>query len=293
MALFFQQLVDGLASGSIYAFLALALVLIYRSTGVLNFAQGEMAMLATYAAWSLTGAGFPVFAAIAIAMLLAFGGGVTIERLLIRRVEQASVLAVVIVTLGLFVAINAIAGFHWGYTEKSMPSAFPSDLIKISNVTLDTESFGVLATLLVVVALLYVLFQFTKVGLAMRASASNPESSRLVGIRVERMLMLGWGLAAGLGALAGAMVAPKLFLDPNMMQGVLLYAFAAAALGGFDSPVGAVVGGLIVGVTENMAGTYVHFIRADLKLLVALVLIFVVLLVRPSGLFGKRTVVRV
>jgi branched-chain amino acid transport system permease protein len=160
-------------------------------------------------------------------------------------------------------------------------------------VELSIESLGIIAVLLAVVGLLGLLFQRTKLGLAMRAAALNPDSSRLVGIRVGRMLMLGWGLAALLGALAGVLVAPRLFLDVNLMGGVLVYAFAGAALGGFDSPLGAVVGSWIIGVTENLAGTYVNAVGADLKVLVPLAVIFVVLLVRPSGLFGSPEVTRV
>jgi len=194
------------------------------------------------------------------------------------------------VTLGLFILVNAAAGWIWGFTNRGFPSAFPSGVVRLGGVALSIESLAIIAVLLAVVGLLGLLFQRTKVGLAMRAAAQNPDSSRLVGIDVGRMLMLGWGLAALLGALAGALVAPRLFLDVNLMGGVLLYAFAGAALGGFDSPAGAVVGSWIIGVTENLAGTYVPAVGADLKVLVPLAVIFVVLLVRPSGLFGSPEV---
>ena len=293
MANFIQQVVDGLASGAIYAALALALVLIFRSTSLVNFAQGEMAMFSTFIAWALTQRGVPIWVAIAITLVLSFVGGLVIQQVAIRPVQGASPLTVVIVTLGLFVGFNALAGFIWEYTIKEFPSPFPEGGFAAGGVRFSWEAIGTLAVLMVVVAALYVLFQRTKVGLAMRAAASNAESSRLVGIKVTQMLLLGWGLAALLGALAGSLVANRLFLEPNMMLGVQIYAFAAATLGGFDSPVGAVVGGLIVGVTENLAGAYIKFIGADLKIVVALVLIFGVLLVKPSGLFGKRVVVRV
>src|SRR6266540_3081031 len=288
-----QVVVDGIADGSIYATLALALVLIFRSTGIVNFAQGEMAMFSTFVAWGLHQGGQPLWLALLGAFAFSFVGGMAIERILIRPVEGGRPLALVIVTLGLFVLLNAAAGWIWGFTNRAFPRIFPSGAARLGEVALSLESLGIIAVLLVVVGLLWLLFQRTKLGLAMRAAAQNPDSSRLVGIRVGRMLMLGWGLAALLGALAGVLVAPRLFLDVNLMGGVLIYAFAGAALGGFDSPLGAVVGSWIIGVSENLAGTYVDAIGADLKVLVPLGIIFVVLLVRPSGLFGSPEVTRV
>jgi branched-chain amino acid transport system permease protein len=188
--------------------------------------------------------------------------------------------------------VNAAAGWIWGFTNRGFPRSFPSGTVGLGGVALSIESLGIIAVLLGVVGLLWLLFQRTRLGLAMRAAAQNPDSSRLVGIRVGRLLMLGWGLAALLGALAGVLVAPRLFLDVNVMGGVLIYAFAGAALGGFDSPLGAVVGSWIIGVTETLAGTYVSAVGADLKVLVPLAIIFVVLLVRPSGLFGTPEVTR-
>jgi len=293
MTLFLQLVVDGIGSGAIYASLALALVLIYRSTGLLNFAQGEMAMFATFIAWVMTDSGVPVGLAIVGGMAFAMVGGAGIERLLIRPVEASSHLAIVIVTIGLFIALNALAGSIWGYDGEQFPDIFPGDVYDLGGVSLRAETVGILAVLLAVCGLLFLLLQRTKVGLAMRAVASNPESSGLVGISVGRMLMFGWGLAGALGALAGALIAPEIFVSPNMMLGVLIYAFAAATLGGFDSPVGAVVGGLTVGVSENLAAEYIDFIRSDLKLAVAFLLILGVLLVRPSGLFGSNEVARV
>ncbi len=290
MGRFLQVVVDGIADGSIYGALALALVLIFRSTGIVNFAQGEMAMFATFVAWGLHDSGRPLWLALLGAFVLAFLGGMAVERVIIRPVEGGRPLNVVIVTLGLFILVNALAGWIWGFTNRGFPRIFPSGTAGLGEVALSVESLGIIAVLLAVVGLLWLLFQRTKLGLAMRAAAQDPDSSRLVGIRVGRLLMLGWGLAALLGALAGVLVAPRLFLDVNLMGGVLIYAFAGAALGGFDSPLGAVVGSWIIGVTENLAGTYVSAIGADLKVLVPLAIIFVVLLVRPSGLFGAAEV---
>jgi branched-chain amino acid transport system permease protein len=292
MEQFIQVLVDGIATGSIYGAMALALVLIFRSTGVVNFAQGEMAMFSTFIAWGLHEAGVPLGLAVLSTLALSFVAGMVIERVLIRHFEGGEVLTLVIVTLGLFILLNSLAGWIWGFGNRDFDSLFGDGTASLGGVQLSVESLGIVAVLLGVVGLLVLLFQRTKVGLAMRAAALNPESSALVGVRVGRMLMLGWGLAAALGALAGALVAPRLFLDVNLMGSVLIYAFAAAALGGFDSALGAVVGGWVIGVSENLAGTYVDFIGADLKILVPLVIIFVVLLVKPSGLFGTREVAR-
>jgi branched-chain amino acid transport system permease protein len=292
MERFIQVTVDGVATGSIYGALALALVLIFRSTGVVNFAQGEMAMFSTFIAWGLHAGGVPLGLAILTTLALSFVGGMLIERVVIRHFEGGDVLTLVIVTLGLFILLNSLAGWIWGFGNRSFPSIFGDSTADVGGVRLSVESLGIVSILLAVVGLLYLLFQHTKIGLAMRASALSPSSSELVGIRVGRMLMLGWGLAATLGALAGVLVAPRLFLDVNLMGGVLIYAFAAAALGGFDSPLGAVIGGWIIGVTENWAGTYVDFIGSDLKILVPLAIIFAVLLIRPAGLFGTREVAR-
>jgi branched-chain amino acid transport system permease protein len=286
---FLQQVFSGLAAGAIYASLALALVMIYRATDLVNFAQGEMAMFSTYVAWTLVNSGLPFWAAFAVTLVASFLGGMAIERVVIRPVENAPVLAAVVVTLGLLLIFNALAGWLFTYTLQEFPSPFPDR--PLFGALMTTRDLGVIGVTLVMLALLYAFFRFTPIGLAMRAAAQNPESARLCGIRVGRMLAIGWGLAAAIGATAGMMVAPVLFLDPNMMGGVLLYAFTGALLGGITSPVGAVVGGLIVGVTENLVGTYL--VPSQLKLTVALALIILVLVFRPDGLFGTAVVRRV
>jgi branched-chain amino acid transport system permease protein len=282
-----SQVLAGLATGGVYASLAVALVMIYRATHLINFAQGEMAMFATYIAWSLINAGMGYWPAFVLTVLSAFVLGAVIERVIIRPVENAPVLAVVVVFIGLLVILNSIAGFIFTYRIKSFPSPFPAWL---GIGSLSPHHIGALGVTLVVLLLLYAFFRFTPFGLAMRAAAEDPVSSRLVGIRVGRMLALGWGLAAAVGAVAGMMVAPIVYLDPNMMGGVLLYAFAAALLGGIDSPGGAVLGGLLVGVLENVLGAFV--VGNDLKLTVALAVIVGVLLLRPSGFFGTAQVSR-
>ena len=289
MDLLLHQILSGLATGGIYASVALALVMIYQATHLVNFAQGELAMFSTYIAWALIQAGVPYWGAFAITVVSAFVGGVVIERVIVRPVENAPILAVVIVFIALLVIFNSLAGWIFSYTIKPFPSPFPAEPL-FGNSYVSSHELGSMAITLVVLLMLFVFFRYTPLGLAMRAAAQNPESSRLVGIRVGWMLALGWGLAAAIGAIAGMMVAPTVFLEPNMMGGILLYAFAGALLGGIDSPGGAVLGGFIVGVLENVVGAYVG---TELKLTVALIVIVGVLVVRPSGLFGKVHVTRV
>jgi branched-chain amino acid transport system permease protein len=289
MDVLIHQIFSGLATGGIYASVALALVMIYQATHLVNFAQGELAMFSTYIAWSLMQAGVPYWAAFFVTVAGAFVLGVLIERIVVRPVENAPILSVVIVFIGLLVIFNSLAGWIFSYTIKPFPSPFPAQPL-FGNSYVSSHELGSIGITLVVLALLFVFFRFTPLGLAMRAAAQNPVSSRLVGIRVGWMLALGWGLAGAIGAIAGMMVAPTVFLEPNMMAGILLYAFAAALLGGIDSPVGAVLGGFIVGVLENVVGS---ILGTELKLTVALVLIVGVLVVKPSGLLGKVHVTRV
>jgi branched-chain amino acid transport system permease protein len=290
---FAQQVAAGIRSGAIYAGLALALVIIYRSTRVINFAQGEMATFTTFICWSLMNHGLSFWAAFPIVLAIAFIGGVAIERVLIQPVENASVLTIVIVTLGLALLLNGLMSVIWGGANRPFHGPFSTRTIDVGGVPISVQDIGIVVVSFALVALLGLFFRYTKVGLALRAAAVNPDSSRLVGVRVGWMLALGWGIAALLGAVAGMMVAPVVFLDPNMMQTILLYAFAAAVLGGLDSPIGAVVGGIVLGLTITLLERYVGFVGSTLKLPVALLLILVLLLVRPGGLFGRVAVRRV
>ena len=287
-----QQVVSGLASGGIYATLALALVLIYRATGVVNFAQGEMAMFATFIAWTLIERDWPYWGAFAATLVIAFAGGVLVERVVVRPVEHAPHLTVVIVTLGLFFLLNGAAFWIWSPEQKYFPSAFSTRAIEIGGVAFSVADLGIIGVSLGVVVVLWLFFSFTKLGLALRASALNPDASRLAGIRVSWMLALGWGLAAALAAVAGMLAASPSF-DQNFMQPILIYAFAGAVLGGIDSPLGAVVGSLLLGVFLNLVGTYVDFVGTELRLPVTLAVILGVLLVRPAGLLGRAAVRRV
>jgi branched-chain amino acid transport system permease protein len=290
---FLQLVVSGIATGGIFASLALALVLIYNAMGLVNFAQGEMAMLATFVAFTLISRGMSYWIAFPVTLAIAFAGGIAIQRVVIRPVERAPLLTMVIITLGLATLLNGLAGAIFGYVPRSFPSPFSVQTVNILGAYASYRDLGVIAVSGAVLLLVYLLLQRTTLGLTLRAAAHHREASRLLGVRVSWMLALGWGLASAVGAVSGIMVAPIILLEPNMMQTIIIYAFAAAVLGGIESPLGAVIGGLIVGVTVNLAGTYVPFVGGDLQLAVALAIIIGVLVLKPNGLLGRPSVRRV
>ena len=292
MDLLLQQVLAGLATGGIYALVALAIVMIFQAIHHLNFAQGEMAMSSTFIAWQLLQWGLPYWAAFAITVVVSFVGGALLERVAFKPIANAPVLTHVVMFIALFTIFNAMAGFLWGFEIKTFPSPFGTGSV-LGNGLLSAHDAGMMAVTLVVLLLLYGFFRFTRVGLAMRAAAENPESAKLVGIRTGWTTALGWGMAAAIGSVAGMLVAPIVFLEPNMMLTILIYAFAGAVLGGLTSPLGAVVGGLAIGVVENLAGTYMGDLGRELKLAIALALIIAVLMFKPTGLFGRRLVQRV
>lgn len=288
-----QQVVFGIATGGLYASLALALVLIYRAMETLNFAQGEMATFTTFIAWSLlTYLHLPFWLVFPATIVIAFIGGVLIERVVIRPVERAPVLTLVLITLGLFAIFNGLSGLIWGYIVRPFPSPFPTTPILIGGVGISYQDLGLILVSAAVLFVIWLFFSRTRIGLMMRSAALYPEVSRLLGVRVGWMLALGWGLASAVGAVSGMMVAPITVLDPNLMQSVLLYAFTAAVLGGIDSPVGAVAGGIAVGVLLALVGTYVPHAE-DLRLVFGFLVIIVVLVLKPGGLFGRAHVERV
>ena len=291
MDLFLHQVFAGLSTGGIYALMALAIVMIYQAIDHLNFAQGEMAMFSTFVSWQMLQWGVPYWAAFLLTIVISFAGGVVIERVVFKPLKHAPVLSHVVVFIALFAILNSAAGFLWDYTIKSYPTPFGTT--PLFGGLVSSHDAGMTVVTLAILLLLYVFFRYTRIGLAMRAAAANPESARLVGIRVGWMIALGWGMAAAIGAVAGMMIAPVVFLEPNMMLSILLYGFAGAVVGGLTSPLGAVIGGFSVGVIENLAGTYIPYVGRELKLTIALALIVAVLTIKPSGLFGRVVVTRV
>jgi branched-chain amino acid transport system permease protein len=292
MELFTNQILAGIATGAIYACMALAVVMIYQAIDHLNFAQGEMATFSTFVAWQLIQWGVPYWGAFLITLVFSFAGGIVIERVLFKPLAKAPILTNVAGFIALFAIINSCSGLIWDFTIKQFPTPFGSSPF-LGSQLISTHQAGMIGVTLVLLILLFFFFRFTRIGLAMRAAASLPESARLVGINTSWMIALGWGMATAIGAIAGMLIAPVVFLEPNMMIGVLLYGFAAAVLGGLTSPFGAVIGGFLVGIFENLAGTYIPGVGNELKLPIALALIITVLVVKPAGLFGRPIVKRV
>ena len=293
MSYFLQQLLNGITSGAVYASLGLALVLIYRTTNIANFAQGEMATFSAFLAWQLTDWGIPTVWAILMVVLISAVVGAVVYAVIVRPVQYKDEMTIIIVTLGLFLAFNSATGAIWGFMQKSSPSPFPDHTWTLGSVRLTAELISFVAVLVAVSVGLFLLFQKTRLGMALRAAASNAQSAQLVGIPYTKMMILGWGMAAALGAVSGALVASRLTLDPNMMGDVIIYAFASAVVGGMSSYVGAVVGGVIVGVSQAFSTAYLPGLGADLQIIVPLLLIVGVLIVKPAGLFGKTVAVRV
>jgi branched-chain amino acid transport system permease protein len=297
---FFDALFLGLSSGAVYALVALSLVVVFRGTGHLNFAQGEMATLSAYITWIFAhDRGWALPLATLVGMAFGFLLGAATEITLVRPLAKKSELAVFVATIALFLGINALTTGIWGAPpDEALDSLFPNDpddFWRVAGTVWRYQNIGIFVTALVITGLLFLLFQKTRFGLAMRGVASNPDSSRLVGIPTGRILAGSWGIAGALGALAGVMVAGlQGQVTPTLMFTVFVYASAAAVLGGLDSPGGAVIAGLSIGIIENMAAEFSQdWVGQDMKLAVALGCIFVVLLFKPSGLFGTSKVERV
>lgn len=292
MQLLLQQILAGISTGAIYAMMALAIVMIYLAIDHLNFAQGEMATFSTYVCWQLIQWGWAYWAAFAATVAFSFVAGIAVERILFRPVRNAPILSQLVAFIALFSILNSSDGEIWNFTIKSFPTPFGTKPLFGSGL-ISTHQGGMIVVTVLMLVLLYLFFRGSRLGLAMRAAAANPESARLVGIRVGWMIALGWGVSTAIGAVAGILIAPVVFLDPNMMLGVLIYGFAGAVLGGLSSPGGAVVGGFLVGIIDNLAGTYIPHVGQEFKLTVALIVIVIVLMVRPAGLFGRVAVSRV
>src|SRR6202521_1452755 len=284
MRTFLILTVDGLTNGFIYALVALALVMIWRATRVINYAQGAMAMFTTYIALFLITHGVTYWLAFVIALSAGFVLGAVTERVLVRPVESRPALNAVILTLGVLIVLEAVAPMLFGGQTQSFPVPVSNVDIVVGSTDLNVSPFALFTVGAVIAAMLvlFVVFQRTTLGLRMRAAAFNPEIARILGIRVGRMLTLGWGLAALLGALAGLLAAPATLLYPNNMDEVLVFGFTGAVIGGLDNPVGAVVGSLAVGLALSYVSGY---IGSDLAPLGGLLILIVVLMVRPQGLF--------
>ena len=297
MELFLARLFDGISAGATYAAIAVALVLIYKATTLINFAQGELAMLGSFVAYVFAvEQGLPVVVALVGAMVITavLAGG--IERVLIRPFDPSNHLPLVIITLGLFLLINAVAGMVWGFDPRNFPGLFPDDdVLTVGIARLRWYTVGTLATVVALLVALTLLLKRTKVGLAFRAVSSNLESAGLVGVRAGPTLQFGWALAAAVGTLAGVLFVSDPFrqLEPTYAQRVLIFASAAAVLGGLDSLWGALAGGLALGLVESMVVGYVEFIPSQMGLATAVFVIIAVLIVRPAGLFGSKRVERV
>jgi branched-chain amino acid transport system permease protein len=292
MELLGQQILAGIATGAIYACMALAVVMIYQAIDHINFAQGEMAMFSTFIAFQLMQWGLPYWIAFLITLAVSFIAGVLIDRVVFRPIHDAPILSHIVVFIALLAILNSTAGFIWDFTVKSFPSPFGSAPLFGSSL-ISAHQAGMISVTILLLLFLFFFFRYTRIGLSMRAAAANPASARLVGVRVGWMNALGWGMAAAIGSIAGMLIAPVVFLEPNMMISILLYGFAGAVLGGLTSPGGAVIGGFTVGVVENLAGTFIPVIGGELKLPIALMLIVAVLVFKPSGLMGRTVVQRV
>lgn len=303
MELFLQRMFDALNNGATYAVVAVALVLIFKATTLINFATANMAMFGAYLAWMLNvEQGIPIWFAIFISMGLSAIMGAVIERVLIRPFDPTDHLPVVLITFGIAAILEAIAGWKWGLEFKSFPNPFPDapgDYVSVLGARLRYETIGTVLTLVAMLVVLHFVLNRTKVGLAFRAVSSNTESARLVGVKVGATLMFGWALSAAFGTLGGALVAPQTNLEPAFMLKLVIFSFAAAVLGGLDSIIGSVIGAFIVAIISSLVVGYaqeipgLEWMKSNYSLVLAFAVILVVLLFRPSGLYGTRRIERV
>ena len=282
----------GLTLGAVYAAFALALCLIWRSTRIVNFAQAPMAMITTYVALVVIDAGYSYWVGFAAALLCGLVLGAVVERVVVRPVEGKAHINAVILTLGLFIVLHSAAAIIFGSRYRSFPAPFGLRGLKVGDTSIALTGFGIftIVAVVVVMALLVLLFRYTDLGLKMRAAAFNQEVARLLGVRVGRMLTLGWALAALVGSLSGLLIAGGSLVHPGYMDSVVVYGFVAAVLGGLDSPAGSVIGGVLLGLSLSFVSGYVG---SELVALAALVILMGVLLLRPGGLFSHTAERRV
>jgi branched-chain amino acid transport system permease protein len=287
-----QIIMSGLIMGCIYGLAALGLVLIYKTTMVVNFAQGEMAMLTTFISFGLlTKYNFSYFTSFIGALIISLLLGAVIYAVFMNRVQSADHLNQIVITLGLFLIINGVAGLLWGHQPESFPTPFSDEVISLGSVLITRNDIFIIVITLLLMGVLYILFNFTKIGLAMRASAQDLTASRLMGIKVPLVFMSTWAIGTVLGGVAGMMTAPLTFLSPTMMFEILIMAFASAVLGGFIFMPGVIIGGLIVGVFGNVVS---YYYSPEMKIVYTFLLIIIILYIRPQGIFGgKQTVKKV
>lgn len=293
MNLLLEQILAGISTGCIYACMALAIVVTYKSSRILNFAQGEMAMVSCYIALVAMEHGFSYWNAFVIAAIAGFLLGFLIEIIVIKPVERGPTINAIIVTIGIHFCLQSVAGWLFTYDNRAFQSPFPAEALKVGEISIPYFDLGIIGMSFVTMTLLWFFFQFTNAGLAMRAAAFDKVGCSLLGIRTWIVLAAGWGVGGIVGAIGGMLVAPVIYVSPGMMLGVMIYGIAAAILGGLESPGGAVVGGIIMGVVENLVGAYIPYFGTSLKLTIALVVILSVLVFRPNGLFGHEEVERV
>lgn len=285
-----QLILNGLALGSLYALTAFGIVLIYKTTRVITFAQGETAMFCTFVAFTfLTTLQFPFAVAFLLTLLFAVAFGALIERLVLRHISTDSVLNPVIVTVGMSLILVGVAGWIWGYEIRTFPAPVSGPPLRVASLVLSQLNALILAVTLGLMAILFAFFRFSPTGIAMRAVAQNRTAAQLMGISIARMNGLGWGLGTAMGAVTGMLIAPLNYLDPGMMGDVALKAFAAAVVGGLTSLPGAVVGGLLLGIIDSIVG----FEVPELRNTIAFTLIVLVLVVRPGGLLGRHEIKKV
>ena len=297
LQLYLQRCIDGTTNGVLYGAVALSLVLVYKATRVINFSQGAMATFGAFIAYTFfTDWSLPAWVAVILAMVVSAVGAAGLELVIIRPFDPDNHMVIVIVTLGLFIALNALTAFIWGFDPRGFPSLFPhnvDDYVDIAGARLYYDQIGTALTVLVMVVVIQLLFTRTKLGLAMRCVANSVESSRLLGIHVDRSIVVSWALAAAAGTLAACLVAPATYLEPGYMDKVLIFAFAAATLGGLDSIVGAPIGGIFVGLSISLVTGYIPALGSEFSLTCAFLVIIGVLQFKPAGLFGRRYLERV
>jgi branched-chain amino acid transport system permease protein len=281
-----EEVVVGLSAGGIYALLALGIVLVHRTGGVVNVAQGELATLSAFVCWSLIDHGWAFWPAFGATVALSFAGGAVLEGALIRPLQGTRAATAVVLTAGLFLTANGLDRWIWGRAPRSLSSPFSAAAVHLGSLAFSKRELGMIGIALAAALVVGFVLRRTKLGLGLRAAAESPFEARHAGVRPEAMRAVSWGLAAALGAVAGVVAAPAFTLEPNMLRSALVAALAAAVLGGLDSALGAVLAGLAVGVTLELIQHYVHWIDGSLRSATALALLGLALLVRPAGLLG-------